>query len=82
MAKMTERQRVCLEVLHGAEGAEMSMLLLASKAGRISRENLEKQGASADFIAEYERMESGAFKADLDGFGEAWLFGFRIKPKP
>ncbi len=81
MAKMTEQQRMCLEVLHGAAGAEMTMLLIASKAGRLSRENLEKQGASADFIAEYERMEASAFKAD-DAFGEAWLLGFRKKPPP
>ncbi len=82
MAKMTEQQRMCLEMLHGPDSADMTMLLIASKAGRLSRENLEKQGASADFIAEYERMESFTFKSDTDAFGEAWLIGFRKKLKP
>jgi len=74
--KLSDKDRELIETFFGSD--RLGMLLLAAKTGIHARKNLEKQGAPADFLAMYERMESATFESRA--FAEAWLIGFRMKP--
>jgi len=75
--KLTPEERTTIETMLLAP-REFTMCLLAAKAGSIDRKNLAKQNVSADFLAQYEKVEAASYP---DGaMGEAWLIGFRTDP--
>lgn len=75
---LTEGERALLQYI-AAPSPELLIFSIFLKSGINDRENLEKQGASSDFIAQFERFTAGQHEDQATR--EAWLMGFRAPPR-
>lgn len=74
---LTSDEKTCLQQALNPN-PELVVLSICLESGRNDRKNLQKQGASADFIAQFERFNVGQY--EHEALREAWLMGYRHTP--